>query len=242
MHCSLKVRESLSWAFPAVKSAFRPKGKKESKPKTFIHNNAVFKKQRVVIESVTEDEFVQAIDSFKPERLQSFPSRHERSPTKSDSEKRGNKGSPRTSDSEPGKEKEKQEEFSCLFLQDLPPFAKEQDVIKMFSSYVLFDKRTVGGNMMLRAVPPFGRRKKNALEDSSKHKIAHKHIIISPCSDEEFEKAKEKYTTREEAINDQQEKEKDHRMPGSGNDLSPDRTEITEVTMTDSFAALQKRR
>ncbi len=82
-----------------------------------------------------------------------------------------------------------------LLIEDLPPFAKEQDIIKMFSDFTLMDIMLAKVNKAFRAYVKFHNQTdaESALKQTHLHRIDFKTVFVSPCSDETYEKAKQEY-------------------------------------------------
>lgn len=82
-----------------------------------------------------------------------------------------------------------------LLIEDLPPFAKEQDIIKMFSDFTLMDIMLAKVNKVFRAYVKFHNQNdaEAALKQTHLHRIDFKSVFVSPCSEETYEKAKQEY-------------------------------------------------
>lgn len=80
--------------------------------------------------------------------------------------------------------------FTCLIIEDLPSFAKEQDILKMFSDYPLISILLINKARHHRvAYVKFGKAEdaKAALEETAKHVVEGKPVLVNPCRDEEFD-------------------------------------------------------
>lgn len=82
-----------------------------------------------------------------------------------------------------------------LLIEDLPPFAKEQDIIKMFPDFTLMDIQLAKVNKQFRAYVKFHNQSdaESALKQTHLHRIEFKSVFVSPCSEETFERAKGEY-------------------------------------------------
>ncbi|KAG4065680.1 hypothetical protein HA402_012358 [Bradysia odoriphaga] len=82
-----------------------------------------------------------------------------------------------------------------LLIEDLPPFAKEQDIIKMFSDFTLMDIMLTKVNKAFLAYVKFHNQNdaEAALKQTHLHRIDFKTVFVSPCSDETYERAKQEY-------------------------------------------------
>lgn len=82
-----------------------------------------------------------------------------------------------------------------LLIEDLPPFAKEQDIIKMFSDFTLVDIMLAKVNKAFRAYVKFHKQSdaEAALKQTHLHRIDFKSVFVSPISEETYEQAKQEY-------------------------------------------------
>lgn len=82
-----------------------------------------------------------------------------------------------------------------LLIEDLPPFAKEQDIIKMFSDFTLMDIMLAKVNKVFRAYVKFHSQvdAEAALKQTHLHRIDFKSVFVSPCSEQTYNKAKQEY-------------------------------------------------
>lgn len=127
---------------------------------------------RVTINDATDAEYEGAIDAFKPnvrrEDRRSFSPDEDVEPV-----------------------------FTCLRLYDMPPYAKEQDIIKVFSNYSLMHV-CIGRNSskkMWESYVKFYRPEdaKSALRDVPNFRLQHKYVTVSRCTDLEFEAARNEF-------------------------------------------------
>lgn len=80
--------------------------------------------------------------------------------------------------------------YSCLIVEDLPTFVKEQDILKMFSDYSLMSIIIVGKqrkNQMAYVKFSNSDDAKQAFGETMRHKLDGKPVTIRPCSNEEFD-------------------------------------------------------
>lgn len=82
-----------------------------------------------------------------------------------------------------------------LLIEDLPPFAKEQDIIKMFSDFTLMDIMLCKVNKAFRAYIKFHNQSdaESALKQKHLHRIDFKSVFVSAIPEEIYEKAKQEY-------------------------------------------------
>lgn len=81
--------------------------------------------------------------------------------------------------------------FRCLLVEDLPSFAKEQDILKMFSDYPLTSIFIVKARHNHVAYVKFNNPDdaKQALTEKVKHVVEGKIVNVKPCKDEDFDTA-----------------------------------------------------
>lgn len=81
-------------------------------------------------------------------------------------------------------------DYTCLIVEDLPTYCKEQDILHIFSQHplvaLILTTKPRGGNI---AYVKFSSKDvaKKALEEKSHHVIGGKQVTVRPCKDEEFE-------------------------------------------------------
>lgn len=95
-------------------------------------------------------------------------------------------------------------DFSCLMVEDLPTYVKEQDILHMFSAHPLFSliltSKPRGGHI---AYVKFSNKEvaKMAFEEKSHHVVGGKPVTVLPCTDEDFEKISEEHDPNLESNN-----------------------------------------
>lgn len=157
--------------------------KPESKIDALRKSGKSLKGELVTIKHMDEEEFESGVDNYQPG---------------------GSQGSMDSGEEDTESQKNlvivEQEDkldspFKVLFLEDLPPFAKEHDIMKMFSDYSLL-------SILLTATKDFRKQyiayvqfvnaddAKAALNNKSKHLIGHKTIRVSSCSEVAYQEAK----------------------------------------------------
>lgn len=156
--------------------------KNDGKINALRKNGELIKGRPVVITHLEEEEFENAIDSYRPTK---------------ESEDSGEEGDSQKSlvIVENNDSDEKMDVFKILVLEDLPAFAKEHDIMKMFSDYSLLSiiiivTKDVRKQYMAYVQFVNADDAKAALNNKSKHLIGHKVIKVSPCSDAVFESVK----------------------------------------------------
>lgn len=86
--------------------------------------------------------------------------------------------------------------FTTVLIEDLPPFTKEQDIMKMFSSYPLLHIIMAKKPKMFSSYVKFHSAEdaRAAVKDTACHKISFKTVYVSPCSDQEYETARKEFS------------------------------------------------
>lgn len=182
--------------------------------KAMVRNNTLLKNNRIHLEIVTDQEFNDCQDSFRPPR--EFQNRYERN----DHEGGGNRGYDdytRNSPSQSGGDhkpmtKNFSDPFSVLYIEDIPASATEVDIMKMFSAYTIYDIVLTASPENRRefiAFVKFSREDeaKAAFEESSRHMIGHRKVRIRPEKEEEMAKVKEKIRVANEQLKKEEESE-----------------------------------
>lgn len=82
---------------------------------------------------------------------------------------------------------------TSLLIKDLPPLAKKQDIIKMFCDFPLIDVMLIEANKVFRAYVKFYNQNdaETALNHTHTHRVLFKNVLVSTCSEEAYEKAKQ---------------------------------------------------
>ncbi|TMW52776.1 hypothetical protein DOY81_002110 [Sarcophaga bullata] len=180
--------------------------RQSSVAKALCRSNNVFKGKSVIIEPVPEQEFNDAEDSFRPSNQdkayshRSNDSDNENSDSGTYSSGNNNYGGPN-----PYKKMINLEPFTVLYIEDIPALATEQDIMKMFSSYSLYDILLIASPENRRefvAHVRFSREEdaKSAYEDRAHHQIGYRRVRVRPGSIEEMENAKEKIRLANEQL------------------------------------------
>ncbi|XP_031625559.1 probable cyclin-dependent serine/threonine-protein kinase DDB_G0292550 [Contarinia nasturtii] len=86
--------------------------------------------------------------------------------------------------------------FTTVLIEDLPPFTKEQDIMKLFSSYPLVHIVMAKRPKMFSSYVKFhsADHAKAAVKNTACHKISFKTVYISACSEEEFQTARKEFS------------------------------------------------
>lgn len=98
------------------------------------------------------------------------------------------------SDSNDSKDKN-EPPFTTVLIEDLPPFTKEQDIMKMFSAYPLVHIILAKRQKMFSSYVRFHNPEdaKAALKNTASHKIGYKTVYLSQLSEQEYETAKREF-------------------------------------------------
>lgn len=99
------------------------------------------------------------------------------------------------SDSNDSKEKESAP-FTTVLIEDLPPFTKEQDIMKMFSSYPLVHIVMAKRPKMFSSYVRFHNADdaRAAVKNTACHKISFKTVYVSACCEQEYETARREFS------------------------------------------------
>uniref|UniRef100_A0A1I8Q9E2 RRM domain-containing protein n=1 Tax=Stomoxys calcitrans TaxID=35570 RepID=A0A1I8Q9E2_STOCA len=161
-------------------------------------NNQLLRNRSIAIEAVSEEEFESITDSFHPDNR--------------DRPHSGNRGDYHSetvdnygASSNPFKHRTNSEPFSVLYIEDIPTLTTEQDIMKMFSSYSLYDILLLSSPENRRefvAHVRFSREEDamSAYEDRAHHQIGYRRLRVRPGSLEEMERAKEKIRLANEQL------------------------------------------
>lgn len=86
--------------------------------------------------------------------------------------------------------------FTTVLIEDLPPFTKEQDIMKLFSSYPLVQIVMAKRSKVFSSYVKFHSADdaKAAVKDTACHKISFKTVYVSACSEAEYETARREFS------------------------------------------------
>lgn len=86
--------------------------------------------------------------------------------------------------------------YTTVLIEELPPFTKEQDIMKLFSSYPLVHIVMAKRSKVFTAYAKFHSADdaKAAVKNTACHRISFKTVYISPCSEGEFEMARKEFS------------------------------------------------
>ena len=152
-----------------------PQGKTDALRK----NGEVLNGVKVEVAHIGDQEFDDAVDRYQPDNYQN------------NSDERSHKFRSKNITKYFNKQAEPEiKVFSCLIVDDLPTYVKEQDILKLFSPRPLLalflTPKPRGGHI---AYVKFGSadEAKKALEEKSNHIVEGKQVTVKPCEDREFE-------------------------------------------------------
>lgn len=139
---------------------------KEGKQDALKRNGNYLKQHPVEVAHLDDELFDNTVDRYQPDR--------DRSPT---AKTKGFNGKIPT-------------HYSCLAIEDLPIFTKEQDMLKIFSDYSLLSIWLVNKQRYTIAYIKFANPDdaKKALDEKAKHIFDGQPLNMRPCSDEEYAK------------------------------------------------------
>lgn len=156
-------------------------GHSKGKMDALRKNGEVLNGVKVEVAHIDDQEFEDAIDRYVPENFQA----NENKFRSKNITKYFNKLEP-----EP-------KVFSCLTVDDLPTYVKEQDILKLFSPRPLLSLFLIpkprGGHI---AYVKFGSidEARKALEEKSNHIVEGKPVTVKPCEDREFENISQQHS------------------------------------------------
>ncbi|XP_055840621.1 homeobox protein 2 [Episyrphus balteatus] len=184
-------------------------------PKALVRDGTTFKNKKISLEAVSDAEFAEAVDSFKPARNMRY----------NDNNNRGNYDHPRYNDNkreerdsssyrdDKPRSRGSDKPFSILYVKDIPPYSTQQDVMKMFSSYTILDillTHKPDNRREIIAYVKFHRVEdaQAAYEEHSNHRINQRPVRIHIATEEEYEDAKEQMRIENERqLKEQKEQE-----------------------------------
>lgn len=170
-------------------------------PKALVRDGTMFKNSKIALEAVSDEDFKNAVDSYKPSRNR-FNHNDNRGSNNDNSsrhmESRWDDRDRDRGDSTPRDERSRfnDKPFSVLLVKDVPSHATQLDVMKLFSSYTILDilmthrpgnrRDTIAYIKFLRA-----EEAQSAYEEQTKHRINQRQVRIAIASDSDYEQAKE---------------------------------------------------
>ncbi|XP_037813263.1 probable WRKY transcription factor protein 1 [Lucilia sericata] len=178
--------------------------KQSSVAKALCRSKNLLKGKTLIIEAVDEQEFNEAEDSFRPPNQDKEYGHRGNESDDANDESGGNNNSG-FSALNPYKKMIQLEPFTVLYIEDIPSLATEQDIMKMFSSYSLYDILLIASPENRRefvAYVRFSREEdaKSAYEDRAHHQIGYRRVRMRPSTIEEMENAKEKIRLANEQL------------------------------------------
>lgn len=149
----------------------QPDGKIEA----LQRNGLILKNNRVEIVHLDDSIFESTVDRYRPE-------------FKSDSNERRSPDQYRAKSSPIIFKSTVPSNFTCIAVEDLPLFTKEQDMLKIFSDYSMLSCWLVNQQRHVAAFIKFANTDdaKKAITEKGKYTFDGKPLDIRPCSDEEY--------------------------------------------------------
>ncbi|XP_067646836.1 putative uncharacterized protein DDB_G0282133 [Eurosta solidaginis] len=178
--------------------------------KAMTRNNASLRGNIIQIEMVSVQEFDSAEDSYRPQSSRFERNYNERNTYQND-DNDNNSGGEEGDNNDSNYRRDyrdydnKAEPYTVLYIEDIPSSAVEHDLMRMFSSYTIFDilltpsrenRREFKGYVLFSRAE----EAKAALEDRSTHMIGYRKVRVSPGSTEEMERVKEKLRLANEQL------------------------------------------
>ncbi|XP_053952416.1 probable WRKY transcription factor protein 1 [Anastrepha ludens] len=180
--------------------------------KAIMRNNSLLKTKLVKVELVSDEEFEQVEDSYRPQGRFDRSDRGDRNyqDSRSDYDRQDDDNKGGNSNYRSDREgtlgfESKSEPFTVIYIEDIPSSAVEHDLMRMFSSYTIFDilltpsrenRREFKGHVLFSRAE----EAKAALEDKSKHMIGYRKVRVRPGTVEEMEREKEKVRLANEQL------------------------------------------
>ncbi|XP_055910270.1 homeobox protein 2 [Eupeodes corollae] len=170
-------------------------------PKALVRDGTMFKNKKISLEAVNDADFAEAVDSFKPSRNNRFGPNDNNGrpnydpPRYNEINKDDRDNSSFRDDKYRGRAHDKP--FSILYVKDIPPYSTQQDVMKMFSSYTIFDillTHKPENRRDIVAYVKFHRTEdaQAAFEEKVIHRINQRPVRVHIATEEEYEDAKER--------------------------------------------------
>lgn len=84
------------------------------------------------------------------------------------------------------------QKYTCLVVEDLPTYVKEQDILKMFSDYSLMSIIIIESRRQRKSLVAYVKfsnfeHAKKACEETIRHSLDGKQLKVKPCSDVEYD-------------------------------------------------------
>ncbi|KAJ8925156.1 hypothetical protein NQ315_001341 [Exocentrus adspersus] len=154
-----------------------------SKEEALSLNGEVLNGIPVAVTHLDDNEFDDAIDKWLPNSGGGEESMHEGPPFRHRTKyfNNANNATPTAPEIK---------DFTCLIVEDLPTYCKEQDILHIFSQHplvaLILTTKPRGGNI---AYVRFSSKEvaKTALEEKNHHIIGGKQVTVRPCKDDDFE-------------------------------------------------------
>ncbi|XP_035786837.1 homeobox protein 5-like [Anopheles albimanus] len=198
--------------------------RKDGKRYALQHNGTLFRQKSIQVESITDQEFEQAIDSYRPNGVADGADR-----------RRGRRGGARSRfddanndevieiDADQGNDGGRMQrmgqqdrerdlfETTALKVRNLPTLTTEQDIMKMFSDFTVVEVLIVRNHAIPKQLDGYIRfhRQEDAREawsQTHRHYITSKRVVVRMCSELDYAVAKNEY---ENPVEPQQSKEEE---------------------------------
>ncbi|KFB48721.1 hypothetical protein ZHAS_00016724 [Anopheles sinensis] len=190
---------------------------KDSKRRALQRNGAMLRLMRLRIESISDQEFEQAIDSYQPGmdlkeyRLQQLQQQQKQQQSTQSSSGASGAGSSWNShgkespddenDQSGGRKQQKSAEYqptSTLMVWNLPSFSTEQDIMKMFSDFTVVEVLIVKNHLIPKQLDGYVRfhrqqDAKDAWLQVHRHYIGNKKVSVRMCPEIDYAVAKNEY-------------------------------------------------
>lgn len=196
--------------------------------KALERSGGLLKEKHVTVDLVPPSVFENAIDgivrnSSHGRNQNNFRERQQRN----DNENLGNSfsaGAAGGSHSNPFNNAVPQGPFSVLYVVDLPSLTTEQDVMRIFSAFSIYDILLIPNpenRRELVAYVKFSRQEeaRAAMDEKRRHMIGNRQVRVRPVTDEEMEKAKERVRLANEQLQKEEEAERESQRNAAAEEM-----------------------
>uniref|UniRef100_A0A182R3I4 RRM domain-containing protein n=1 Tax=Anopheles funestus TaxID=62324 RepID=A0A182R3I4_ANOFN len=175
--------------------------RKEGKKHALMRDGTIMRRTRIRIESITDQDFESAIDSYRPGNEK--PSQDPQGWRDARIVNPWNMTQEDAGDGHPNDEHRKQSSgtiapTTTLVVWNLPSFTTEQDIMKMFSDFTVVEVLIVRNHhapKQMDGYVKFHRQEdaKEAWNQIHRHFIGNKKVVVRACEDIDYEVAKNEY-------------------------------------------------
>uniref|UniRef100_A0A182LRK2 RRM domain-containing protein n=1 Tax=Anopheles culicifacies TaxID=139723 RepID=A0A182LRK2_9DIPT len=178
--------------------------RKEGKKAALMRDGTIMRRTRIRIESITDQDFESAIDSYRPGNDK--PSQDSQGWRDARTVNPWNQDDSRTMGNNDGNDEHRKQSSSngttapttTLVVWNLPSFTTEQDIMKMFSDFTVLEVLIVRNHYTPKQMDgyvKFHRQEdaKEAWNQVHRHFIGNKKVVVRACEEIDYEVAKNEY-------------------------------------------------